>query len=574
MFQYVSCDKGAQFAACLSSLTSDSGYQNAIISVNSHLWVVSADQPTGNNWLTYEMLSNSIIVVFNPITQPSAAMDQIFTISYTYSFRSSDLHISSADQVKASFIKAVAVNITAYNAALKMRGGISGLSCTQIKVSEVVKGIIQPTKPYNLAALFQLSASSVLIGCAILSAAVAAYVTLMRAENAFNAVMSLCSSSKKDETGKKDTDEMEDMVAFSPSEVMISITLSVFAACSNFLQITQYFKTPGQNLGSYMLLARVLVVLYTAYMLQLIFRNDALKQKLAGLHLYKVTLWIVISLVAMVDSTHLRLFPWKATEFAKRSGGYPNLRLFRMGLSCTAMSGLAQLSLSAINGFPDISSIVSFSMSATSFCMTVITIVMKLTAENVHLHDQESQEEGEALRALEEKVALLTRENQMLRAHGSGHAIEMAVINSNPMHRGSAVSSRVNPAAQVNNQEFLVMRAQIDALTLKLGDRIPRASVSSLPRASLVQAPITLADFDSMETRLDALAAMHGVTAAALPPQNASAVFTAIDFYDMQDKLDALCSVETQPCTSRVSITQMLGSSQVSHDALLHTKRL
>ena len=140
-----------------------------------------------------------------------------------------------------------------------------------------------------------------------------------------------------------------------------------------------------------------------------------------------------MALVSLVDPTHLRFFPWKQSEFAERSRGFPTLQFFKLAMGCTAFNALVQLSVSAAKGL-SFSAIASLSLSLILFVSTVFTIVVKLVAEKIYQHDLSQQSEPSSMESATQqlaerdvkiserdaKIAALEAENAQLRRSASG----------------------------------------------------------------------------------------------------------------------------------------------------------
>ena len=150
-----------------------------------------------------------------------------------------------------------------------------------------------------------------------------------------------------------------------------------------------------------------------------------------------------MALVSLVDPTHLRFFPWKQSEFAERSSGFPTLQFFKLAMGCTAFNALVQLSVSAAKGL-SFSAIASLSLSLTLFVSTVFTIVVKLVAEKIYQHDLSQQSEPSsmenAIRQLAERDAKISeRDVKIAESHAKIAALEAE--NAQLRHSASGGSS-------------------------------------------------------------------------------------------------------------------------------------
>jgi hypothetical protein len=209
---------------------------------------------------------------------------------------------------------------------------------------------------------------------------------------------------------KNDHDKL---IKFRPLEILIPITLSLTAAGSNILQIYN-FMTSGnasvKTLGGIMILARLLVACYGTVLLTLTLSRESFYKHLASIYLYNPFVWILIGFATLFDVSHLRFFPWRHSDFAERSRGFPTLSLFKWALLSSAANSLVQFSLSFAKGLT-ISSIVSFSLSLGSFLLAVSTAFLKLMAESIHAHDEGGDDQ------MRKTIAVLRAENERIRRH-------------------------------------------------------------------------------------------------------------------------------------------------------------
>lgn len=165
-------------------------------------------------------------------------------------------------------------------------------------------------------------------------------------------------------------------------DVVLSLTLSLCATVSNFLQIYRYWDAAAQrDYAIIMIAARVVMALYSIVLLIQTFAKPSLRDLIAVEYFFSPSVWLLIVLVSLFDASHLRLLPWKQTEFVARSGGFPCNMMFKWTLLSSSLNSLVQLSLSAAKGL-ELASTVSFSLSLCSFLLTSVTAALKLTASN------------------------------------------------------------------------------------------------------------------------------------------------------------------------------------------------
>lgn len=259
-------------------------------------------------------------------------------------------------------------------------------------------------------------------------------------------------------------------------EVLLPVTLSVIAAASNLLQIYDYLtaargSATQTDLGFFMMATRVCVVLHSSALLVLTFNREAWSMRLVPKHLHKATLWVVVGAITLVDASHIRLLPWRRSEFVDRSRGFPTFFLFKSCLLSSALSSLVQFSLSLARGVTA-SSLASFTLSLASFLLAITTAAVKLIAEKIQEHDESMQAEQGQLRAandaLQARVAELEAENARL-----GEALRERGIELLPLRPPAA--SVPNPLLHQSSQR---LRPSVIPLWTIYddGDKIPSPS--------------------------------------------------------------------------------------------------
>ena len=360
-------------ATCVSAAL----YAPILQSVNFELWMAYANQKT--RWLTADMLTSAVSAKFNPNMGSDA---HGYLLSYDVFFRPADLQMSNMAAVQASFKEAIAgVGVVGYTKALTVarkassRNALSDLltlNCTSIDVGEAVPAppTAQSATDLPTSPLLQLINSAPLeLGLVALVALVYSILVyfLRRGVQLQNEGI---------------------VVAFKHFEFVIPFVLSISAAASNILQIRTYLGSPTTtDIAAVMIASRVGVALYSALLLTLTLTRPSYSKHLVGTLLHKGFLWVLVAFAALLDPTHLRYFPWKCTDFAERSRGFPTLRFFKVAMGCTAANSLVQLSVSVVRGVQSFSSISSLVLSLGLFLSTMFTIVVKLVAEKIHEHD-------------------------------------------------------------------------------------------------------------------------------------------------------------------------------------------
>ena len=180
------------------------------------------------------------------------------------------------------------------------------------------------------------------------------------------------------------------IISFKPLEVIIPIALTVTASASNSLQIWKFLSTGKRAVGFTMLALRVSVALFSTTLLVFSFSRKSLSKRMVAKYLHQSTLWVLISVISLTDPSHLRLLPWRYSEFVDRSRGFPTLNFFKLCLLNSALSSLGQLSLSITMGVTT-SSIVSFTLSLSSFLLAIVSGAIKLMAERIQSYDLDSK---------------------------------------------------------------------------------------------------------------------------------------------------------------------------------------
>ena len=213
----------------------------------------------------------------------------------------------------------------------------------------------------------------------------------------------------------------KDLTTFKPVEVLLPVILSVTATASNFVQIHEFLSSGTEQevgIAAIMVLARMCTALHSAALLMLALSRKSWSKLLATAQLHKASLWVLVGVVMLTDTSHVRFFAWRCSDFAERSRGYPTLFIFKTCLFSSALSSLVQFSLSITHGVT-FSSSISFALSLLSFLLAVTTAGIKLMAEKIHAHDETLLAEQGDLRAkvavLEAKVSKLEAELAMVR---------------------------------------------------------------------------------------------------------------------------------------------------------------
>jgi hypothetical protein len=374
-------------------------------------------------WLSLDVISAGTAVTFNP----DVSVDLCgYLISYEYTFRPADLKMSTMQAVQGSFRRAVGdASNAAYTAALT-QARLSSAFASNALHSVAALNITGTTTVGNALHAKPAAATAVSSVASLLASALSAQVALGAVAGAsvvYAAGVYFLRSGLQQSKGGE-----EALVSFTHVEFFFSICVSITAAASNMLQIRTALASPGSlGVAAVMIVSRVAVAVYAAVLLALTLTRPSLHKLLAATALAsKGILWVLVALVSLLDPTHLRFFPWKQSEFAERSRGFPTLQFFKLAMGCTAFNALVQLSVSAAKGL-SFSAIASLSLSLILFVSTVFTIVVKLVAEKIYQHDLSQHSEPSsmesAIRQLAErdaKIAALEAENAQLRRSASG----------------------------------------------------------------------------------------------------------------------------------------------------------
>ena len=236
---------------------------------------------------------------------------------------------------------------------------------------------------------------------------------------------------RKDERDDDD-DEAELLTRFTPLEALLPVSLSLTATASNILQISKYLSSGEAsqvNLAAVMIFVRLCTALHSIVLLLLSLTRESWSKLLVPAHLQsKASLWALLGLVMLTETSHIRFFAWRRNNFVERSRGFPNLFLFKTCLLSSAISSFVQFSLSIARGVT-FSSSVSFGTSLLSFLLAVSTAAIKLVAEKIHAHDETLLAEQNDLRAviavLEAKLANVEARNAKLELQQQHVAIEV-----------------------------------------------------------------------------------------------------------------------------------------------------
>ena len=456
----------------------------------------NADRET--QWLTEKTIVASAMLSFNDVSSVAGGI----LVSYFYTFRPIDLKMSSMEAVRLSFQRAVAsLDLTAYNAELlqvlqtsasnPLSALTAPLECTKIDVgaATLANGVPTAFPTTTPVTVFVLSAQIALVAAAAVAVALSIYVWFLR---------SGLQRHQEDEA-----DSGERIVAFRPNEFALPIVITVMAAASNVYQIKTYFQDrlvdpSTATLAAVMMASRVAVALYSCALLYLTLKRKSYNRHLAATLLHKATLWVAVAALALLDPTHLRFFPWRHSEFAERSRGFPTLRFFKLALGCTACNALLQLSVSAARGL-SFSSVASLVLSLLLFCSTVFTIVVKLTAEKIHKHDLTLLAEHGDLESMGKEIARLRTDNARLWAENEslrrkteidGGCIDpvprplpqpkRSLVSFDDVYNPAAAALGENSAARLSSQFVMDSFREQQANCLTLRDSIPATNNSCL----------------------------------------------------------------------------------------------
>jgi hypothetical protein len=238
---------------------------------------------------------------------------------------------------------------------------------------------------------------------------------------------------KERDDDDEDVDKAALLSRFRPLEVLLPVSLSLTAMASNILQICKYLQSGDAsqtNLAAVMIIARLCTALHSILLLLLSLNRESWSKLLVPAHLQsKASLWALLGLVMLTETSHVRFFAWRRSDFVERSRGFPTLFLFKTCLLGSALSSFMQFSLSIARGVT-FSSSVSFGLSLLSFLLAVSTAAIKLIAEKIHAHDETLLAEQSDLRAvvavLEAKLAKVEARNAELESLRRQHvAIEL-----------------------------------------------------------------------------------------------------------------------------------------------------
>lgn len=307
-----------------------------------------------------------------------------------------------------------------------------------------------------------------------------------------------------------------------PSVVPLSTTylqnplIFAFAACgwiSALLAMLDLLAGGKNNLiyGVLVLLGLVLPTLISlgislSILLSLCSRIDLLKLTpyLDGHVMVEYKLCVLsLTCVSMMDPTLLAFLPWKMSDFASNSDGFPNMRLFKLlmyqeaffaALICIAIA-LAPMRFTFV-------STTAFILNIIGFLATVVNIVFKLKIKNISQYN--SVAVTEHLFASEAVVSLMHfRANdkyQELDDDGFGGVGTNG--SSSPRERSSSID---NEATKQRLKELAILKAEIEEYRRKEEEE---------KRLAALRNPYADEDVEVLEQQLKA----HNIQAARYIP--------------------------------------------------------
>jgi len=344
------------------------------------------------------MISAGTKVTFNPDVSVDS---RGYLISYEYTFRPSDMKMSTMQAVQSSFKRAVEdAGKIAYTATLTQ---------TRLSPAFAANALHSVTALNNTGTTVGNALPAKSVGSTAVSSVASLLASALSAQVALGAVAAVsvlyAAGVYVLRSGLQSKGGEEALVAFKHFEFFFSICVSITAATSNILQIRSALASPDSvGVAAVMIVSRLGVAVYAAVLLVLSLTRPSLNKLLVATMLHKGTLWVLVALVSLLDPTHLRFFPWKHSEFAERSRGFPTLQFFKLAMGCTAFNALVQLSVSAAKGL-SFSAIASLSLSLILFVSTVFTIVVKLVAEKIYQHEFTQQHEPRSMESAKQRLA-------------------------------------------------------------------------------------------------------------------------------------------------------------------------
>lgn len=147
------------------------------------------------------------------------------------------------------------------------------------------------------------------------------------------------------------------LVSFKYFDCMITIPISIMTAVANAIQISALFidsnsassttQDIDRAVAGAMIAVRLLVSLVSIYLIDSCVRRSLWKQFLLHEYLAIPGIWFFFIVIILVDPSQVRFLPFMKSPFSEHSGGYPNLNVFLICMSCTIASSMGIFILSA-----------------------------------------------------------------------------------------------------------------------------------------------------------------------------------------------------------------------------------
>ena len=183
------------------------------------------------------------------------------------------------------------------------------------------------------------------------------------------------------------------LVHFRYIDCCVTVPISVLTAIANIVQISALYldandassttREVDRSLASAMIAVRIIVAFVSLYLVDASVRRNVWKQFVLTDYLDPLPflpLWVTFLIIILIDPSQVRFLPFMRSPFSEHSGGYPNLDVFTICMSCTIVSSMAVFMLSAVSMayIPLGEVIVSTVLSGLWFVITTTITLLRL----------------------------------------------------------------------------------------------------------------------------------------------------------------------------------------------------
>ena len=133
------------------------------------------------------------------------------------------------------------------------------------------------------------------------------------------------------------------LFSFGPWDIMLAVPVSCMTIASACVQVAGLMERGATVPAAIVIASRASSTLLSIYCLYKSLYERQLSAHLLGVLLHQSSLWTAVMAVCVLDSSQLRLLPWRYSQFVKRSGGYPTLTMFHLTLISQALAALVSV---------------------------------------------------------------------------------------------------------------------------------------------------------------------------------------------------------------------------------------